>query len=286
MKALRTFGLALLAVLVGCGGAGGDDAEVGTRSSAAVAATDGPIACSDYGAGLVELKTEIAWPYGLVNVSDGTLTATLNVSDYRTVYWSANIGVNYALVRDYYGFTTIVDYAPAALSDGPIFTSSAMPVVSVHLCYDPASVPPPVEPEESEANVPPELEAPGATDPDPGCTVSLGYWKNHAWPSVTFTELSPFFTSDLTYHQVLAAPPKGNAYFQLAHQFVAARLNADAGAEATSVSAELAQATALFEAYTPATALAAGASVRATFVELARTLGAYNEGEIGPGSCE
>ena len=64
---------------------------------------------------------------------------------------------------------------------------------------------------------------------NPGCTLTVGYWKNHAWPSGFWymEEVSAlhFFDTNLTWQQILGVEPRGDAYFILAHQYVAARLN-------------------------------------------------------------
>ncbi|NUO64047.1 MAG: hypothetical protein HOQ11_15525 [Gemmatimonadaceae bacterium] len=65
---------------------------------------------------------------------------------------------------------------------------------------------------------------------NPGCTLTVGYWKNHAWPSgVRYTwEPEPalnFFDSGITWKNILSTQPRGDAYLILAHQYVAARLN-------------------------------------------------------------
>lgn len=83
-----------------------------------------------------------------------------------------------------------------------------------------------------------------------GCTLTLGYWKTHseygpagsadpAWDLLPDGADTPFFTSGQSYYQVLWTPAKGNAYYILAHQFVAATLNELAGATITGGTAEV-----------------------------------------------
>jgi hypothetical protein len=65
---------------------------------------------------------------------------------------------------------------------------------------------------------------------NPGCTLTVGYWKTHAWPNgvrYTWDGAPPlnFFDSGITWKNILSREPRGDAYFILAHQFVAARLN-------------------------------------------------------------
>jgi hypothetical protein len=76
----------------------------------------------------------------------------------------------------------------------------------------------------------------GCTQPT-GCTRTQGYWKSKPgviWPG-SFSRGAPFFSSGLTWQQVLeTAPQGGNAYLILAHQYIAAILNRASGASAPS----------------------------------------------------
>lgn len=145
-----------------------------------------------------------------------------------------------------------------------------------------------------------------------GCTLTQGYWKTH---NVTFPGGAPpdetwyllgdidrngtpegegelFFLSDQTFYQVMWTPPGGNVYYNLAHQYIAAWLNTIGpdGADDTAIAEAFAEATALFERYTPAQVAAlkgkAGKAERAEFIRLAGILGSFNEGDIGPGHCD
>ena len=122
-----------------------------------------------------------------------------------------------------------------------------------------------------------------------GCTRTRGYWRTHANPNKkkyndTWDQRlgETFFLSGEDYLSVLKTKPRGNAYYILSAQYIAAEMNMRAG---TSIpDAELAafqQATELFEQYTPDTANDA----RADFVSLGKTLDAYNNGVTGPGHC-
>lgn len=135
------------------------------------------------------------------------------------------------------------------------------------------------------------------------CTLTQGYWKTHssygpapydpAWELITpNNEDSDFFHSSQSYYQVLWTSPKGgNAYYQLAHQYIAAKLNVLNGASApTIVSDAINSAETLFgnPAYTPSYigSLKGNNSLRQQFLSLASILASYNEGLIGPGHCE
>lgn len=125
-----------------------------------------------------------------------------------------------------------------------------------------------------------------------GCTYTQGYWKTHSkygpapydatWAKIGENTL--FFSSGQTWYAVFWTPPKGgNAYYILAHQYMAARLNVEAGASAPSqVSSAIAQATAWF---TGRSSAAPKGPARDTAINLAGILAAYNEGSTGPGHC-
>jgi hypothetical protein len=131
-----------------------------------------------------------------------------------------------------------------------------------------------------------------------GCTLTQGYWKTHskygpaAKPDPAWNLLpgglgpdTKFFLSGKTWYQVFWTPPSGgNVYYQLAHQYMAARLNILNGASSTAaVDAAIAWATTFFNTYTPSSSLSA--SVKSAAQSAAGTLGSYNEGAIGPGHC-
>lgn len=70
-----------------------------------------------------------------------------------------------------------------------------------------------------------------------GCTRTQGYWKSKPgviWPA-PYSRDAMFFSSGLTWQQILDTPPRGgNAYLILAHQYIAAVLNRASGASAPS----------------------------------------------------
>ena len=78
-----------------------------------------------------------------------------------------------------------------------------------------------------------------------GCTLTQGYWKTHSqrgpapyddnWANLgPLQQDTPFFTSGYTWYSLFWTPPAGgNAYIQLAHQYMAAKLNILNGASTT-----------------------------------------------------
>ena len=77
-----------------------------------------------------------------------------------------------------------------------------------------------------------------------GCTLTQGYWKTHsdrgpapyddAWKNLSVLEEDTlFFNSTKTWYQVFWTPPAGNAFYNLAHQYMAAKLNILNGAATT-----------------------------------------------------
>jgi hypothetical protein len=130
-----------------------------------------------------------------------------------------------------------------------------------------------------------------------GCTLTQGYWKTHSeyGPAPfddTWDLLLPsgadttFFLSGKTYIQALWTPPRGgNAYWILAHQYIAAQLNFLNGASSTpAVDSAFNSATAFFNSATPSTSLSK--PMRQTVLGWATTLDNYNNGLIGPGHCD
>lgn len=129
-----------------------------------------------------------------------------------------------------------------------------------------------------------------------GCTLTPGYWKTHSsygpapydatWAQIG--EDTPFFFSGKSYYQVLwTSPSGGNAYYILAHAYIAARLNQLNGANFTAAQAAFDAATALFNnpMNTPAYVGGLKGSARNVWINLASTLDKYNNGLIGPGHC-
>jgi hypothetical protein len=129
-----------------------------------------------------------------------------------------------------------------------------------------------------------------------GCSLTPGYWKTHSsygpapyddtWALVG--ENTTFFSSGKSYYQVLwTSPSGGNAYYILAHAYIAAQLNQLNGADFSAAQTAFNQATALFAnpANTPASVGALRGSARNTWINLATTLDNYNNGLIGPGHC-
>lgn len=132
-----------------------------------------------------------------------------------------------------------------------------------------------------------------------GCTLTQGYWKTHSkygpapydstWALLLNGASTTFFLSGMTYHKVMWTPPAGNAYYNLAHQYIAAQMNELNDADMPpAVETAFNSATALFETYTPAQikALKANSPVRKQFIDLAGILGSYNEGKMGVNHCD
>jgi hypothetical protein len=112
-----------------------------------------------------------------------------------------------------------------------------------------------------------------------GCVRTQGYWGNKpgvVWPQ-PYLRTKPFFSSGLTWQQILDTPPRGGGYIILAHQYIAAVLNRAAGASAPSgVVSVINAATAWFNSgTTPSTCGPGQCALQKTW---AGTLDAYNNG--------
>ena len=91
-----------------------------------------------------------------------------------------------------------------------------------------------------------------------GCSLTPGYWKTHSefgpapyddtWAQLPNGASTPFYLSGKTYYQVLWTAPQGNAYYILAHAFIAAKLNGLNGADTSAISSQLDWAEAFFAA--------------------------------------
>lgn len=138
-----------------------------------------------------------------------------------------------------------------------------------------------------------------------GCTLTPGYWKTHShfgpapyddtWDQVLpHGEDTDFFdlTVDSTpqsWIDVMWTPPKGgNAYYILAHAFIAAYLNELNGADTTAVAAELTHAAVLLDQYdgNPDPMSDITGPVREDFIDTAAVLDDYNNGDMGTPHCD
>ena len=132
-----------------------------------------------------------------------------------------------------------------------------------------------------------------------GYTLTWGYWKTHSsygpapydetWALLPNGANTTFFLSGKSYYDVLwTSVAGGNAYYQLAHQYIAAQLNKLNGAwMRDDVQAAFDTATVLLQTYTPAQVMGfkkgttAEKAIFAQFNSLASILDAYNNGLMG-----
>ena len=138
------------------------------------------------------------------------------------------------------------------------------------------------------------------TPPPPdgqGCTYTQGYWKTHShsgpagpyddgWQNVgPNEEATLFFNTNITWFNVWWTPPAGNAFYNLAHQYMAAKLNVMNGTSSTTaVDAAIAGAEALFNSLAPGSVTLTTAQ-KTQAKAWAATLESYNKGSVGPGHC-
>lgn len=133
---------------------------------------------------------------------------------------------------------------------------------------------------------------------NPGCTRTVGYWKNHAWPEhprwplgtlETWEEVYGwsdeewlFFDTGREWKEMLSVQPKGDAYVILAHQYIAAILNQQSGAY---VPAEVRQA--LVNSYNYFSMSPAGRATvsRDQLLAWKDVLDRYNNGRLGVKHC-
>ena len=117
--------------------------------------------------------------------------------------------------------------------------------------------------------------------PSSGCTYTQGWYKNHTtqWPAGFSPSAS--FDGWGTWINLYNTPPKGgNAYIQLAHQYMTALMNKAGGA---SVPADVQTALNKAAAYFAAGGNGTGSG---DIAGVAAILDAYNNGVTGPGHCD
>lgn len=137
-----------------------------------------------------------------------------------------------------------------------------------------------------------DINVPCEPPPPPdACTLTPGYWKTHStygpasydpiWASIG--EDTIFFRNGKTYYQALwTNPTGGNAYYILAHAYIAAVLNGFAGADAPD--AQMAFALAFFELHTPTEVLSR--ADRQAAIAAAGVLDSFNNGFLGFPHCD
>lgn len=122
--------------------------------------------------------------------------------------------------------------------------------------------------------------------PATGCTLTQGYWKNHTWVAHgPFSWEDPkwkFFDTGSSWRSILYVQPRGDAYYILAHQYIAARLNEQNGAY---VPPEVRAALAGAYAYFSMSAADRARADRAQLTAWANLLDRYNSGQLGVPHC-
>ena len=123
-------------------------------------------------------------------------------------------------------------------------------------------------------------------DIDEGCTYTQGRWKNKNAKDGVWTEDfdKTFGDCDEGWLDILNTPPKGNAYYILAHQYIAAYLNVKYfNAVTTDIAEEYAAAGEWLNMYC---ADNWPEETRETAIYLSEVLDQFNNGYIGPGHCD
>jgi hypothetical protein len=127
------------------------------------------------------------------------------------------------------------------------------------------------------------------------CSYDAGYWGNHgedgpapyddAWRNIgSGGENSIFFLSGQSYYEVLSSPPRGNPYYILARQYIAAKLNVLNGATPPQdVIFAIAFGDEIFFTYGPDDEVPS--HIPDLMRDFAATLEDFNNGRTGPGAC-
>jgi hypothetical protein len=126
------------------------------------------------------------------------------------------------------------------------------------------------------------------------CTRTPGYWKTHpndeawGWIPGGLGVNTILVGTGKTYMEILWTVPRhGDAFYILAHQWIAARMNRIAGASPDPVLDLSWYAYDLLDAYdgNPHMMSEIKGAVREDFINTAAILDQYNNGIIGPGHC-
>ena len=147
-------------------------------------------------------------------------------------------------------------------------------------------------------------EEPPDQEPGNGCTLTIGYWKNHAAFSGKnrdrVTPLLPIqlgagggatvvVTTASQAVQILRMRWNGgrssNGISKLYAQLLAVKLNIANGADGSGAAAAIAAADLILAAYDQAAWTSLTRTDRRTILRLAAVLDSYNNGRIGPGHC-
>jgi len=126
-----------------------------------------------------------------------------------------------------------------------------------------------------------------------GCTPTPGCWKTHSeygpapyddtWALLLNGADTPFFGTGKSWDLVLWTPPqKGDAYYILAHAYIAAYLNMLNGADVSDVGEALDSAEFFLDEYDTQSI---PKPIRQALIDLACTLDQYHNGYLGPGHC-
>jgi hypothetical protein len=119
--------------------------------------------------------------------------------------------------------------------------------------------------------------------PAGGCTLTVLWWKTEGAAAAAEFDFDGRTNNGLA---VLNTQPRGNPYYVLAHQYIAAALNVQNGASMDGAALDAFNAaTTYFAAANPGNSLPPGYT-KAGVTALAKTLEDYNNGVIGPGHCD
>ena len=131
--------------------------------------------------------------------------------------------------------------------------------------------------EDSENTFPTEVR--GKKHKKKNCTYTQGYWRNHldAWPGDTANIVG----CGQTWPETLETPPAGDAFYILAHQWIAATLNRIQGADTEG---------AIDDALQDGGAILWDCQVtdeeREEAIAISELLDAFNNGLVGPVHCD
>jgi hypothetical protein len=115
-----------------------------------------------------------------------------------------------------------------------------------------------------------------------GCTYTLGWWKNKGKAMSAVFDFDGGTDNGLA---VLNTPPKGNVYYILAHQYIAASLNSNNGATLTGSALTAYNAATTYFAAASAANPTPGSYTKKQVTDLADILDNFNQGKLALPHC-
>ncbi len=181
---------------------------------------------------------------------------------------------------------TSTDSPTSTTTDTATNTATNTPTVTLTATHTPTSTS-----TRTPTNTPTTTDTPTVTPtpiPPDHCTFTQGYWKNHSKYATNNNQSQSWPLSEdtllcgMTWYNILLNQPQGDAWYNLAHQWIAVQLNEANGSSVPNfIKNAMAQAATLLNGNCSNVAQ----SIVPLATQLTNLLDQYNTGQIGPGHC-